>query len=79
VIVLPESRQIPIILLSQVINGILLPFVLIYMLRLINREDLMGEHRNSRALNAIAWTTCVVMIVLTLVWVVSSLRPGIRG
>ena len=76
VIVLSESKQVPIILLSQVINGILLPFVLIFMLRLINREDLMGKYRNTRTFNIIAWVTCVVMIALTLILVVTSLFPS---
>jgi Mn2+/Fe2+ NRAMP family transporter len=76
VIVLREEMQIPIILLSQVANGILLPFVLIFMLRLSNRVDLMGKYRNTRAFNAIAWATSVVMIVLTLVFAVSLLFPG---
>lgn len=75
VMVLSEQKQVPVILLSQVINGILLPFVLIFMLRLVNRKDLMGEYRNSRLFNVIAWTTCVVMIVLTLFLVVSPLLP----
>lgn len=75
VMVLSEQKQVPVILLSQVINGILLPFVLIFMLRLANRKDLMGDHRNSGAFNAIAWTTCVVMIVLTLFLVVSPFLP----
>jgi len=76
VIILSESKQVPIILLSQVVNGILLPFVLIFMLRLINRKDLMGDYRNNRAFNAIAWISCVVMIALTAIWVVSSFLPG---
>lgn len=76
VIVLSESKQVPIILASQVINGILLPFVLIFMLRLVNRRDLMGQYRNSRLFNWIAWITCVVMILLTLVLAVSSFFPG---
>ena len=76
VILLSESKQVPIILLSQVVNGILLPFVLIFMLRLINRKDLMGEYRNNRTFNIIAWTTCIVMIALTLVLVVTSFLPG---
>ncbi len=75
VIVLTEQEQIPVILLTQVINGILLPFVLIFMLRLVNRKDLMGDHTNSRIFNTIAWATCVVMIGLTLVLVVSSFLP----
>jgi NRAMP (natural resistance-associated macrophage protein)-like metal ion transporter len=76
VVVLSERMQIPIILLSQVANGILLPFVLIYMLRLSNRKDLMGEHRNTRGFNIIAWTTSVVMIALTLLLAVSAFFPG---
>lgn len=75
VMVLSQQKQVPVILLSQVINGILLPFVLIFMLRLVNRKDLMGDYRNSRLFNIIAWTTCVVMIVLTLVLAVSPFLP----
>jgi Mn2+/Fe2+ NRAMP family transporter len=76
VVGLSEAQQIPIILLSQVANGVLLPFVLIFMLRLCNRRDLMGEHRNTKALNVIAWATCLVTIALTLLLVVSSFFPG---
>ena len=77
VVILREQRQVPIILLSQVINGVMLPFVLIFMLRLSNREDLMGSYRNTRTFNAIAWVTCVVMIVLTIILVFSSFLPGV--
>jgi len=75
VVMLSEANQIPIIVLSQVANGILLPFVLIFMLRLSNRADLMGEYRNSRAFNIIAWTTSLVMIALTLLLLVSAFFP----
>jgi len=76
VMVLSEAKQIPIILASQVANGILLPFVLIFMLRLVNRDDLMGKYKNSRLFNNIAWITCVVMIALTLLLVVSTFFPN---
>jgi NRAMP (natural resistance-associated macrophage protein)-like metal ion transporter len=75
VLVLKESRQIPIIKFSQVANGILLPFVLIFMLRLCNREDLMGANRNTRTFNIIAWVTCIVIIILTLLLVVTFFMP----
>jgi Mn2+/Fe2+ NRAMP family transporter len=75
VLVLSEEKQVPIILLSQVANGIILPFVLIFMLRLSNREDLMGAYRNTRAFNIIAWVTCLVMIALTLLLAVSAFLP----
>jgi NRAMP (natural resistance-associated macrophage protein)-like metal ion transporter len=76
VIVLKEELQIPLILFSQVANGILLPFVLIFMLRLSNRVDLMGTYRNTRVFNGIAWATSVIMIVLTGLWLASMLFPG---
>ena len=76
VVVLREQMQVPIILFSQVVNGIMLPFVLIFMLRLSNREDLMGSYKNTRAFNVIAWVTCVVMIVLTLLLLVSQFFHG---
>lgn len=75
VMALSQEKQIPVILLSQVINGILLPFVLIFMLRLVNRKDLMGDYRNSRLFNVIAWASCLVMIGLTAVWIVSAAFP----
>ncbi len=71
VLLLSEERQIPIIVLSQVANGILLPFVLIFALQLCNRQDLMGSYKNSRSYHIIAWVTCVIMIVLTLLLVAS--------
>jgi Mn2+/Fe2+ NRAMP family transporter len=76
VLILSDQMQVPIILLSQVVNGIMLPFVLIFMLRLSNREDLMGEYKNTRVFNAIAWVTCVVMIILTAMLIVSSFFPS---
>jgi len=60
--------------LSQVANGIVLPFVLIFMLLLTNDRELMGEHVNTRAFNVIAWITVVVMIALTLALVITQLR-----
>jgi Mn2+/Fe2+ NRAMP family transporter len=52
--------------LSQVVNGIVLPFVLIFMLKLTNDRELMGDYVNTRVFNVIAWTTVAVMIGLTL-------------
>jgi Mn2+/Fe2+ NRAMP family transporter len=49
-----------------VVNGAVLPFVLIAMLLLINKSELMGRHTNSRLFNIIAWGTTIIMIVLTL-------------
>ena len=69
-VLIPNLPLIKVIFFSQVANGILLPFVLVYMLLLINRKDLMGEYTNGMWANFIAVTTSVVMILLTiaLVW-----------
>ncbi len=68
VILIPNLPLVQITVLSQVVNGITLPFVLIFMLLLINKKDLMGSYRNSRLFNVIAWATTVIMIALTLAW-----------
>ena len=60
--------------LSQVVNGMVLPFVLIFMLLLTNDKELMGEHTNSRGFNIVAWITVIVMIVLTLAMVITQTR-----
>jgi Mn2+/Fe2+ NRAMP family transporter len=64
-VLIPNVPLLKVILLSQVANGVLIPFVLVFMLMLINREMLMGEMRNRTWQNIIAWTTATVMIVLT--------------
>jgi NRAMP (natural resistance-associated macrophage protein)-like metal ion transporter len=76
VILIPGFPLIRMILLSQVLNGALLPFILIFMIKLINKHELMGEWTNSGWFNAISWTTVVVMIGLTLALVGISIRGG---
>jgi Mn2+/Fe2+ NRAMP family transporter len=64
-VLIPKMPLFKVILLSQVANGVLIPFVLIFMLKLVNRESLMGEMRNGATANVIAVSTTVTMIVLT--------------
>ena len=54
IVLIPQIPLIPVILLSQVVNGFLLPVVLVFILRLSSRRDLMGEYRNHFAFNIIA-------------------------
>jgi Mn2+/Fe2+ NRAMP family transporter len=75
VLLIPGLPLIKIAVLSQVVNGIVLPFVLIFMLLLINKKELMGDHVNTRLFNAIAWLTTIVMIGLTIAWF-WTLRSG---
>jgi Mn2+/Fe2+ NRAMP family transporter len=74
VILIPNLPLFKIILGSQVVNGMVLPFVLIFMLLLINKKELMGKYVNSTLMNVLAWTTTVVSIVLTLIYVVGLVR-----
>ena len=69
-VLIPGLPLLKVLLLSQVANGILLPFVLFYMLVLINRRAIMHEYTNNVWQNAIAWSTAIIMILLTgaLIW-----------
>jgi NRAMP (natural resistance-associated macrophage protein)-like metal ion transporter len=72
-VLIPGIPLIKVILVSQVANGVLLPFVLIYMLTLINRKRIMQEYTNNIWQNAVAWSTTVVMISLTAVMLWNSI------
>jgi Mn2+/Fe2+ NRAMP family transporter len=74
VVLVPAFPLIKMILISQVINGVLLPIVLIFMTLLINKKSLMKEWVNSRIYNLVAWVTVVVMIGLSLAYAAISLR-----
>jgi NRAMP (natural resistance-associated macrophage protein)-like metal ion transporter len=73
IIMIPHAPLWKILIFSQVGNGIWLPVVVIFILLLVNRRDLMGEHVNSLTFNIVAWVTAIAMIVLTLVLVYTSL------
>ena len=66
ILLIPHFPLVRVMVLSQVVNGAVLPVVLIFMLQLITDAELMGEQVNSRGYNIIAWATSAVMIVLTL-------------
>jgi NRAMP (natural resistance-associated macrophage protein)-like metal ion transporter len=75
VLLLPDSQLVNVAILSQVLNGVLLPVIIILMLLLINRRDLMGNHKNSTVWNVVAWTTSIVVIVMTIV-MLWGMMPG---
>ena len=76
IIMLPNVPLLSILYLSQVANGILLPFLLILMLLIINDKSIMGEHVNSRLFNYIAWATVVIVMGLSISLVVTSFLQG---
>jgi NRAMP (natural resistance-associated macrophage protein)-like metal ion transporter len=70
IILIPEFPLIKVAVLSQVLNGILLPAVLIFMLLLVNKQELMGRFKNPKLYNAIAWVLTIIVIVLTVAMLV---------
>lgn len=68
VLVIPDKLLIKVSVLSQVLNGVLLPPVLIYMLLLINKPSLMGKYVNGRLFNWIAWSTTAIVITITVAY-----------
>jgi NRAMP (natural resistance-associated macrophage protein)-like metal ion transporter len=68
VLLIPDKLLIRVTVLSQVLNGVLLPPVLIYMLLLINKPSLMGKYVNGRVFNWIAWGTTAIVITITVAY-----------
>jgi NRAMP (natural resistance-associated macrophage protein)-like metal ion transporter len=66
IILIPHAPLLKILLFSQVANGVWLAPVLIFILLLINRRDLMGDHVNSLGFNIVAWVISIAMIGVTL-------------
>src|ERR1700685_2135604 len=79
IVLFPKAPLWQILIYSQVGNGIWLPIVLIFILILINRRDLMGEHTNSWGFNVVAWVTAIAMILLTFVVVYTTIFPSAVG
>jgi Mn2+/Fe2+ NRAMP family transporter len=77
VILTPNFPLVKMILLSQVINGVLLPFVLIFMTILVNKSKLMQEWTNTRFYNLISWVSVALMIGLTMALVALSIKDMI--
>jgi len=73
VVLVPGLPLFGVILVSQNLNGILLPIVLIFMLRLVNKPRLMGNHTNPTWLNVVAWSLTGLIILLTLILFGSSI------
>lgn len=77
-VLMPNFPLVKMILLSQVINGILLPLILIFMTLLVNKPKLMHEWINSRFYNFVSWTAVTIMIGLTMALVALSIQDMMR-
>ena len=78
-VLIPNLPLLQFILFAQLLQGVLLPFELVLMLIIINRKSVMGPHTNGPLANGIAWTTAIVIGVLSLVYVVGQFIPQLLG
>ena len=65
IVLVPKIPLFPVMYVSQVINGLVLPIILIFMLLLINNKKLMGEYANKRIYNIISVITVAALVVLS--------------
>jgi len=75
--VVPNLPLIRVLLVTQVINGLLLPFVLFAVLRLVNNRELMGRYVNGRIYNLAAWATAILVTIISAVFILITLFPGL--
>jgi len=74
--VIPNLPLIRVLLVTQVINGLLLPFVLFAILRLVNNKELMGARVNGPLYNVAAWLTTIIVTALSLLYLLTTLFPN---
>jgi len=77
--IVPNLPLIRVLLVTQVINGLLLPIVLFAVLRLVNNREVMGRYVNGPIYNAAAWLTAIVVTILSLLYILITLFPTIFG
>ena len=77
VVLIPNIPLIDLMVASQIINGLMLPIVLVCMLKLVNNPKLMGEYVNSWLINLVTWIGCIIIIAVSLAMVASTLKPDL--
>src|ERR1700752_4030100 len=77
--IVPNLPLIRVLLVTQVINGLLLPIVLFAVLRLVNNREVMGRYVNGPVYNLFAWLTAIVVTILSLLYILITVFPTIFG
>ena len=75
--VVPNLPLIRVLLVTQVINGLLLPIVLFTVMRLVNDRELMGDHVNGNLHNIAAWLTTIIVTGLSVLYILITIFPGL--
>jgi Mn2+/Fe2+ NRAMP family transporter len=76
-VLIPRDAVVHLLLAVQVVNGVLLPMLLIFIIRLVNDPEVMGAHTNGRIYNVVAWSTVVAVAALSLLMVATTVLPAI--
>ena len=76
-VLFPKFNLITLMYFSQVLNGILLPFIIIFMLKLINKNELMGKYKNTKIYNVIAYISASIIIAVTLFMLIITIFPSL--
>lgn len=81
VILIPGAPLITIMVMSQAVNGVLLPLLMYYQMKIINDKRIMGKYVNKKSTNLMGWTTIIVVIMLTAILFVGSVlqKTGVLG
>ncbi len=77
VAMIPGLPLIRVLIVTQVINGLLLPVILIAILRLINKRELMGQYTNGPIYNVAAWLTTIVVSTLSIILILATIFPNL--
>ncbi|MFH1834731.1 MAG: Nramp family divalent metal transporter [Methanobacteriota archaeon] len=75
VVMIPEIKLINLMIASQIINGLMLPIVLVCMLKLVNNKKLMGEYTNPLIVNIIMWGGSILIMLVSIALVATTLKP----
>ncbi|HEX8037216.1 MAG TPA: divalent metal cation transporter, partial [Ktedonobacterales bacterium] len=73
VALIPGLQLISVIIIAQVINGMLLPILLVFIIKLVNKREIMGKYVNKPWQNVVAWGTAGVLSVLSVIMIVTSI------
>jgi Mn2+/Fe2+ NRAMP family transporter len=72
---IPNIPQIQLLLVTQCVNGLLLPIILVAIVLLSNNREIMGEYKNSLAFNCLAWTITIVVSILSILLIANTVAP----
>lgn len=73
VALIPGIPQIRLLILTQFINGLLLPFILVAIVLLSSNQEIMGEYKNSFIFQCVAWVITIIVSTLSILLIISSI------